>query len=369
MRSGDTNDLATAMRRVVTDPGRYWPVGLAVLVVVVAILWFSQSVHRPSDERAATTSGQADDYLFCFWNVENLFDDREDGRSGPDRQYDAWFARDAAARRLKYEHLSEALVRLNHGRGPDVIACAEVESVRAAELLRDALNDHLPDKTLHYRNVLMKEVSGGRHIAPAIITRLPVNPEKTRLVDHEIRILESQVAVNGYALTILASHWTSHVSDEAGGKRHRYAETIYRAFRQIEERNPNADVLICGDFNDVPDSPAVANDLHVTADRSAVLRDSGLLLNLMADKDPNRFGSIYYHGRPMIYDQLVVSRGMLDKAGWTCDADSVSVVDSLTRPGSRARAPWRFGNEKDTRLERGYSDHFPVSVRLHVQGR
>ena len=50
------------------------------------------------------------------WNLENLFDDREDQRPPVDRQYDTWFARDAAARRLKYEHLSEALIRMNDGR-------------------------------------------------------------------------------------------------------------------------------------------------------------------------------------------------------------------------------------------------------------
>jgi endonuclease/exonuclease/phosphatase family metal-dependent hydrolase len=369
MRRGATDDLVTAVRRVVADPGRYWPVGLVVLFVVLVVWWFSQAVHRPTDDRPATASGSAADYLFCFWNLENLFDDREDGRAGPDRQYDTWFARDVAARHLKYDHLSEALVRMNHGRGPDLLACAEVESVRAAELLRDALNEHLPDKTLHYRTVLMKEVSGGRHIAPAIITRLPAIPEKTKLLDPEIRILESHVEVNNFDLTILASHWTSHVSDESGGKRHRYAETIYRAYMRKADRDPNADVLICGDFNDAPESPAVADYLHCTADRAAAERDPRLLLDLLAEKNPNRFGTITYRGRPMIYDQIVVSRGMLDEVGWRCDTESVTTVDSLARPGARTRAPWRFGNEKDNRFERGYSDHFPVTVELHVQGR
>ena len=40
---------------------------------------------------------------------------------------------------------------------------------------------------------------------------------------------------------------------------------------------------------------------------------------------------------------------------------------SLVRPGSTNHAPWRFGNEKDTGSGRGYSDHFPVTVRLKVR--
>src|SRR5262245_29414869 len=111
----------------------------------------------------AKTQGQprgpvnSDGYLFCFWNVENLFDDKEDGRRDPDRQYDTWFANDSAAREKKYSNLSKALIALNDGKGPDILALAEVESVRAAELLRDALNKRLSDPALHYQNVLMKE--------------------------------------------------------------------------------------------------------------------------------------------------------------------------------------------------------------------
>jgi hypothetical protein len=31
--------------------------------------------------------------------------------------------------------------------------------------------------------------------------------------------------------------------------------------------------------------------------------------------------------------------------------------------------PWRFGNARDNTFERGYSDHFPVTVHLKVQAR
>ncbi|HEY1379720.1 MAG TPA: endonuclease/exonuclease/phosphatase family protein [Gemmataceae bacterium] len=377
MRRREANALGAAVRRFAADPARNWPIGVALLVVVLIVWWASRPTHPAapaggSDDTAPVvtdTAGQPGDYLFCFWNVENLFDDQEDRRLAVDRPYDTWFARDAAARTLKYRRLSEALVKLNDGRGPDILACVEVESVRAAELLRDALNDRIPDKTIHYRTVLMKEVSGGRHIAPAIITRLSARPEQTRLVGPQLRILEGHIDVNGADLTVLATHWTSHVSDDQGGRRDRYADLIYRAYRDKAARDPNVDVLICGDFNDPPDSPGVTDHLHATGDRDAVLRSRpDLLLDLMAGKDPNRFGTHYYHSKLLIYDQIVVAPGMLDAAGWSCDPDSVMAVNTLTRPGSRVRAPWRFGNEKDSTFERGYSDHFPVTVRLKVQG-
>src|SRR5262249_25228655 len=98
------------------------------------------------------------EYLFCFWNVENLFDDSPNPQAHPaDKVYDEWFAHDAAARQLKYQHLSEALVHLQNGKGPDILALAEVESQRSVELLRDALNARLADPALHYSAILYRD--------------------------------------------------------------------------------------------------------------------------------------------------------------------------------------------------------------------
>ena len=46
----------------------------------------------------------------------------------------------------------------------------------------------------------------------------------------------------------------------------------------------------------------------------------------------------------------------------------VQTVNSLVRSRSRHGEPWRFGNEKEkvSPENRGYSDHFPVTVRLRV---
>src|SRR5260370_8746151 len=104
---------------------------LALIVLFVglaALLAGCTESHSPAV--AATPEG----YLFCFWNVENFFDDQEDDRlQGPDRDYDRWYAKDPAILKLKLTHITEALIDMNAGRGPDIIALAEVESQRAAE--------------------------------------------------------------------------------------------------------------------------------------------------------------------------------------------------------------------------------------------
>jgi endonuclease/exonuclease/phosphatase family metal-dependent hydrolase len=309
------------------------------------------------------------EYLFCFWNVENLFDDQLDHRDHKaDEEYDTWFAEDPEALALKLDHLSEALIQLNDGRGPDILAVAEVESLRAAELLRQALNRRVPDPSLEYTNVLMKELVAGRHIAPAIITRLPVERDRTRLHGSRLRILEGHITVHGHDLVVIASHWTARVTDEHGEHRDKYGDQIYGTFRGMYLRNPKVDLVVCGDFNDPPEAPSVTRHLHAIGAIDAVLhpRNGPYLLNLFADKDSQAgWGTHYYGGKWTIFDQIVVSPGMLDDLGWSCDPESARTIHTLTRPGDPKHRPWRFGNRHD-HFPRGYSDHFPVTARLKV---
>jgi endonuclease/exonuclease/phosphatase family metal-dependent hydrolase len=307
-------------------------------------------------------------YLFCFWNVENFFDDKLDHRKGPgDREYDPWFANNPDILRLKLKRLTDALLKLNGGKGPDILAIVEVESIRAAELLQDALNERLPDKSLQYQHVLMKEVAGGRHIAPAILTRLNVERGRTRLLDKRLRILEGHVTVNDHPLVIIASHWTSRIDKGSERGREHYAKTIYGRVRAMYEANPKVDVLICGDFNDTPEDPAVTEFLHATGKADEVLRpgDGLRLLNLMAGKDPKSYGTHYFR-HWVIFDQIVVTPGMLDDQGWSCVPDSVRTINTLHNPKDKQRRPWKFGSPNAK--THGYSDHFPVTVELKVAG-
>jgi hypothetical protein len=90
----------------------------------------------------------------------------------------------------------------------------------------------------------------------------------------------------------------------------------------------------------------------------------------MAGKSPEQFGTLWYGGHPLIYDHICVAAGLLDTRGWGCDPDSVAVMtEGLIRRGGTRRQPWRFGDPdaKTRPAERGYADHFPVTVRLTVQ--
>jgi endonuclease/exonuclease/phosphatase family metal-dependent hydrolase len=318
----------------------------------------------PGKEKAGPGS-----YLFCFWNTENFFDDKDDERrTKGDKEYDSWFARDKAALEAKLTHLCKVLLGMNDGKGPDILAVAELESERSAELLVEALNKRLGKPDLHYKNILFKGVAGGRHINTAIVTRLPVERDRTDLLDKRRRILEGRVKVAGKSLVIIASHWTSRLTDKKGTGRATYADRIYGRFKAMYKANPRVDLLVCGDFNDNPDDPAVTEHLHAIGDADAVRAggDDPKLLNLFAGLYKKGEASHFYGKKIYLFDQICVSPGMLDDEGWSCDPASAAVVKEMA---DRRGRPIRFGGEKDRRpLDvRGASDHFPVIVRLTVR--
>ena len=317
-------------------------------------------------------SGAARTVLFCFWNVENFFDDTDNGhKTEPDRSFDKWFSSKPEDLKLKLDNLTRALLALNDGKGPDILALAEVENVRAAELLKEHLNKGLKDEALHYTHILIKDPKGGRSIMTAILTRLPVDKDRTQLHGRRLRILEGHIQVNGHDLVIFATHWTSRVSDKEGEGRDKYADTIYGRFRAMYKSNPKVAFLVCGDFNDPPDEDSVIKHLHAIGDAKKVKEggeDGPLMLNLFAKFGEEGKGSHYYRGKWMMFDQIVVSPGLLDgDDGWTVEPETVKIItEHTTYTAGRSKGhPHPFGNE-NFKGARGTSDHLPVTVRLKV---
>lgn len=341
--------------------------GIALALIGLG-LWLLLPRGPVPPPRVPFPASGANDYLFCTWNAENLFDDEDDpGNHDSDED---WFASNPDAVHEKVDHLARALRLQNGGRGPDILVVVEVENRRAAELLRNALNDGLA-RSDRYATLIHRDNRTGRRIEPAVLTRLEARDDLTRTF-HGDRTLEAHlVGPGGAPLVVLASHWTSRVRGETEGRRASYADTLYRAVEDLTASDPVADVLIAGDFNDEPGDPSVVKHLHAVADADAVLASSRsggplVLLDLTARLDPLRGGGTYFYGGHwQVLDHLVAAPGLLDSSGWRVLVETLRVENPPALQIGRDGRPWRFGGPK-SHSPRGYSDHFAVTVRLSV---
>jgi endonuclease/exonuclease/phosphatase family metal-dependent hydrolase len=320
------------------------------------------------------------------YNVENLFDDVDDGTEYPD--YDpgrgAWDARSFA---LRVDTIAEA-VRGSVAGGPDVLLLQEVENGNALAGLRDR---GLAGMGYAHAVLVPKK---GLAANVAVLSRLPVLRVHTWQVGpfggSAVRdILEVEVEAGGRTLHLLANHWKSRVEGarQTEPSRREASRAVVRRTRQILAADPLADVLVAGDFNEDPDGSAPADrgwrsalvqaGEEVPADALAwtiaLSGDSGrlgvrdgtlVLYDPWLELPRSLRGSSVYRGAWQTPDRILLSPGLFDRAGVSYRKGSFRVVrlPFLLLPDGSPRR-WR-----GLRGPRGYSDHLPLLVTLDTGG-
>lgn len=332
--------------------------GLALLAAAILAASGSRFLRWLEGPLRPAPPAAVEGYLLCTWNVENLFDDRDDPTFSDEME--DYFGRNPKMLQLKLDHLAAVILKMNGGRGPDILSVVEVENRRAAELLMARLNEGLSE-SLRYNELIQHDNRSGRKIGPAIITRLPVRASRTRIFGTR-RILEGQVEVEGMPLVIQASHWTSRLTDKTGVKRSEYARACYQGFLDRYWEDPDVDMVLCGDFNDTPSDVSVRSQLRAIADiaRAPINAHQPWLWDLTARIEAEGFGTYWHAGRWEVLDHIVASPGLADRKGWTVRPETLDVV----APPFGGH-PRRFGGPRE-RGARGASDHFPITVRLRV---
>ncbi|VTR98592.1 endonuclease/exonuclease/phosphatase family protein [Tuwongella immobilis] len=342
---------------------------IALVLIVLAIVALVNRSNNPAEAPPARPL-QAGEYFFAFWNVENLYDDQDDPKLQD--EMDDWYPTDPAAWKLKLDRLAEAILAMNQNRGPDILAMVEVESERALEALQTTINARLKANgrdELAYPYRLFREDNTGRRFAPAILSRVPVDNNRTRKVggNRNGRMLVGRLEANGHELIVFPAHWTSRVSDKDGSRRMSYAESMYGEYREMVTANRNVDVLLCGDWNDDFTDPSIQQGLH-GVDSAEKLRAPGDLRTwvLTSRFDVAKEGTLAYRNKWNVFDHLAVSPGMLDSVGWSVLPESVAIFHTPEMRKGRLGEPRPFGDAKTRPEERGYSDHFPVTVILKL---
>lgn len=335
-------------------------------IATILLLGSSQCQQKAVQQVEASADSV---FRFGSWNVENLFDTKNDAWNDDD------FTPDGANRWTKdrYEnklnHLSEIIASMH----PDVLGLCEIEK---AAVIQDLIHTK-PLKSLNFGYVHY-DSPDERGIDVALIYR----KDKTEIIHSEpiavaldggdktrdLLYVQIRLKQSGDTIHYFVNHWPSRREGrtESEAKRMKASNTL-RSF--LEQKHLlSSPVIICGDFNDNPYDSSIRYGLKSCRPGKNASCD---LLNLSALLNQKQDGSLKFGKRWDLFDQILIS-GPLWNSTSTAHCYyrhySISVFKPeamVVQEGKQKDAPFRtFAGKEYTN---GYSDHFPVFAELNYE--
>jgi hypothetical protein len=318
-----------------------------------------------------------DSVTVAFWNVENLFDFEDDAGNPGDDEFlpgNGWTED-------RYRHKLGHLAAVVAGLDPALLGVAEVENRRVLEdLVREP-----PLQGKGWR-IAHRESPDHRGIDLALLFRAPFEleggEEGVRLhpipIDPPTRgVFEARLRARGRELRVLVNHWPARSGGERETRplRRKAAEVcrgIVRGWIDEAREGPGIDVLLMGDFNDDPFDESIAGTLGATHEKTVVLGAGenaryalfNPMFRLLGEGKP---GTLYFRGKPNVFDQFIVSRGLLEPEGFSLEEKSVEIFATEAMKDGQGE-PKRFRRVRGGNWVEGYSDHFPIRARLALAG-
>ncbi len=273
----------------------------------------------------------------------------------------------------KISQLASIISQMNGGKGPEILGVCEVENKYVMDLLIDALDPLGRNYVVEHHD--MKDGHGidvgfiydaDLFTAEAQFSHFVMRRTGTRdLFQVNFRTKKNRL------LVLVGNHWPSRAGGDAlvsAGYRAIAGETLaYFHERILEVTGKDTPVLAMGDFNDEPFDRSLENYAQSQRSRTKVINaTSPHFLNLMWPIMGQSQGTLYFDNCPNLFDQFLANKNML-KANSPIEAmpDSVGIVrfPEMMSKGDYPQ-PINFGGMGKPVNEKGFSDHFPVAVKV-----
>ena len=307
-----------------TITNKHWiPFVLCILSVCLLQAQEEKDISQKNIFQQSGASKRADTVLrVMFYNVENLFDPREDSITS-DEEYQPTGMRGWTNSRLKQKqiNISKVVLAVGGWDPPDLIGVCEVENFSVLY----GLTNYTPLKNFGYK-IIHFDSPDPRGIDVALMYR----PQKFRVLEsYPIRIrfpfdttsrTRDILFVKGIAckrdtVNIFVSHWPSKFGGAMATipKRNYVASVMRKLSDSLMALNQRSKILIMGDLNESPYEEGVSKVLRAKMD--SVNLQSGDLYNLLggAGLAWNR-GTIKFHETWDAIDHMIVSMPMLAHA-------------------------------------------------------
>lgn len=312
----------------------------------------------------------ADQINILFYNTENLFDTHNDPETLDD-EFTPSGARHWTVDRFrkKVNHLSKVILVSSGFNPPDIVGLCEIENRQVLEKL---LNE-TPLRKYGY-SIIHKNSPDERGIDVALLFRndhlQPVTYEYLPILDEDKQVLSTReilhaVFVVGHSdtLHVLFNHWPSRYRGQAETNALRLlaAHVLRNKVDAIFDGNPSSKICIMGDFNDEPQSKSIVEGLRPVDGKDS--EKNGQLVNLSANWEQ---GTIKFRQTWSVFDQIIVSGGLLLDDGWHTTPEQAKVVELpfLFEEDSKYRGKKLNRTFVGFKYHGGFSDHLPVLLEL-----
>ncbi|MBV1923434.1 MAG: endonuclease [Flavobacteriaceae bacterium] len=301
-------------------------------------------------------------FTVAFYNLENLFDTVDDHRTLDDdfteNSEKNWNEKKF---RKKVKKLGGVISQLGYdeiNHPPALIGVAEVEN-------RSVLEELINSKYLSGKgyNMLHFDSPDERGIDTALLYREKyfsvIEHEAVPLYidnehgerDYTRDILYAKGHLNNELVHIMVNHWPSRRagSNETSYKRVAAAEKNRELISNIVLDDPEAKIIVMGDFNDDPTSESVKKlssiDMH----------------NPMEQLHTHYEGSLNYRGAWNLFDQILLTNNFLQQHGNSFRFQEAKIFNPLELQEFKGKYKGNpFRTFVGDRYLGGLSDHFPV---------
>lgn len=308
------------------------------------------------------------DETVVFYNVQNLFDYHADplneGQAFTKIGTMSW-----SQNRLdkKTSLLSQVLHQIT-GKNPLLIGLVEIENAKVA--LDIAHNNELKNTTykiVHFNSddkrgidcALLYDADKLKSLhEEKIQIRIPDDPEfSTRDILYFQGMDSDEQTIH-----VFVNHWSSRRDGvgETAEKRMAASKVLYNRLRLIQMDDPEAQVLVMGDFNDEPSDASIGN-IETLLNQ----QEKPMMVNLMHEIQEKGIGTLVHNKKWLLYDQFLVSNNLLTPEGLHI-IDKKAFVYSSEKllhefPDGTKKPNATFGGET---YYGGYSDHLPIYLKL-----
>lgn len=314
------------------------------------------------------------DFKILFYNVENLFDCKNDTSiwdeqflPDGDKHWNEW------KYKQKLKNIAKVINAAGGWQTAALVGLCEIEN----DFVLNELTTNSPLKRLNYRYV-HKESPDRRGIDVALLYQ---SDQFTPIYYHHIPIIDPKnksfrtreiLYVKGITnkkdtLHVFVNHWPSRWGGQAKSepKRIMVAQALRIEVDSLFTFCADPNIIIMGDFNDTPSDLSVSKYLNAKNPKQS--RQNKQLYNLLYPLSLSNEGTHPYQGRWAVLDHMVISSALLNKNNsiYTSVESAYPFKDEFL-----LEIDSKYGGLKTNRTylgykyHGGYSDHLPIVLDL-----